>query len=205
MEREICHCRRFPAHLYRRFDHLPGPAGDGPAPFLRYFLDRCYIYNIFTTLQGISKAFISMRKGSFIFWQQLVSPTTFLGARLFTSFLLMLAFTLFAYIAFITIHGSVSETGLHFLLVALFTGAGISSIFCISSSIAVKTDNPGILLPVLTFPVIIPVLLIGVKAGKKAIDELGFSSLIPELLLLLLLDLLIVFLGLVLVKFIWKE
>jgi heme exporter protein B len=164
-----------------------------------------WIVVIFTTLQGISKAFIGMRKGSFIFWQQLVSPTVFLGARLFTSFLLMLAFTLFAYIAFITIHGAVSETGLHFLLVAIFTGAGISSIFCISSSIAVKTDNPGILLPVLTFPVIIPVLLIGVKAGKKAIDELGFSSLLPELLLLLLLDVLIIFLGLVLVKFIWKE
>jgi heme exporter protein B len=164
-----------------------------------------WVVVIFTTLQGISKAFISMRKGSFVFWQQLVSPTVFLGARLTSAFLLMLAFTLFAYLAFTVIHGSVTETGLHFLVVALFTGAGVSSVFCISSSIAVKTDNPGVLLTVLTFPVIIPVLLIGVKAGKKAVDELGFYSFLPELLLLTLLDLLIIFLGLVLIKYIWKE
>src|SRR4026208_1664294 len=86
-----------------------------------------WIVVIFTTLQGISKSFISMRKGSFVFWQQLVSPVVFLGARLITSFLLMLLFTLFAYIIFTPIHGSVSDTGLHFLFVTIFTGAGISS------------------------------------------------------------------------------
>jgi len=164
-----------------------------------------WIVVIFTTLQGISRAFITMRKGSFVFWQQMISPTVFLGARLISSFLLMLVFTLFSYIVFTTIHGSVSETGWHFLIVSIFTGAGISSIFTISSSMAVKTDNPGVLLPVLTFPVIIPVLLIGVKAGKNAIDGLGFSSFLPEILLLTLLDILIVFLGLVLIKFVWKE
>ncbi len=164
-----------------------------------------WIVVIFTTLQGISKAFISMRKGSFVFWHQLVSPAVFLGARLITSFLLMLAFTLFAFMTFIIMHGAVSDSLMHFLLVSIFTGTGISSVFCISSSIATKTDNPGVLLPVLTFPVIIPVLLIGVKAGKNAIDGLGFSSFLPEILLLALLDILIVFLGLVLVKFIWKE
>lgn len=164
-----------------------------------------WIVVIFTTLQGISKAFINMRKGSFVFWQQLLSPTTFLGARLITSFLLMLMFTLFAYVVFTTIHGSIGDTGLHFLVVTLFTGAGISSIFCISSSIAVKTDNPGVLLPVLTFPVIIPVFLVGVEAGKNAVEGLGFYSFRSELLLLAVFDVLIVALGMVLVKFIWKE
>jgi heme exporter protein B len=180
--------------------YLALPGMDRP-----HFTAIFWIVVIFTTLQGISKAFISMRKGSFVFWQQLVSPTIFLGARLITSFILMLVFTLFAYLVFTTIHGSFSETELQFLLVTLFTGAGISSVFCISSSIAAKTDNPGVLLPVLTFPVIIPVLLIGIRTGKKAIDGLGFSNFWPDLLVLSLLDVLVVFLGLVLVKFIWKE
>mgnify|MGYP000560101681 CR=1 FL=1 len=170
-----------------------------------HFAPIFWIVVIFTTLQGIAKAFIGMRKGSFVFWHQLVSPTVFLGARLITSFLLMLGFTLFAYMTFVVIHGSVTDESLQFLTVSLFTGAGISAIFTISSSIAAKTDNPGVLLPVLTFPVIIPVLLIGIKGGKKALSGLDFSHLLPDLALLLVLDLLIVFLGLVLVKFIWKE
>jgi heme exporter protein B len=90
-------------------------------------------------------------------------------------------------------------------LVCLVTGIGISSIFTISSSIATKTDNPGVLLPVLTFPVILPLILIGTKAGKKAIDELGFSVLLPDLLVLMAFNVLIVVMGLVLVRFIWKE
>jgi heme exporter protein B len=146
-----------------------------------------------------------MRKNNFVFWHQICSPQHFLAARLITSALLMMVFTLFAYAVFTLMHGQVSEGGPDFLLVCLVTGIGISSIFTISSSIATKTDNPGVLLPVLTFPVILPLILIGSKAGKKAVDELGFSVLLPDLLVLMAFNVLIVAMGLVLVKFIWKE
>jgi heme exporter protein B len=163
-----------------------------------------WVVVIFTTLQGISKAFMQMRKGSFAFWHQLCSPQVFLGARLLTSALLMLIFTTFAFAVFSLMHGSISNGGT-FLLITLTTGIGISSIFTISSSIATKTDNPGVLLPVLTFPVIMPVVLIGVKAGRKAVEQLDFSTILPELGLLLLFDILIIALGLLLIRFIWKE
>jgi heme exporter protein B len=101
-------------------------------------------------------------------------------------------------------HGSISQ-GSIFLLITLVTGIGISSIFTISSSIATKTDNPGVLLPVLTFPVIMPVVLIGVKAGRKAVEQLDFSTILPEIGLLLIFDVLIVALGLMLMRFIWKD
>lgn len=94
---------------------------------------------------------------------------------------------------------------LSFLLIAIITGAGISSVFTISSSIAAKTDHPGMLLPVLTFPLVVPLLLIGVKASKKATDGLGFITLMPETLILLMMNVLIIILGILLVKFIWKE
>lgn len=164
-----------------------------------------WIVVIFTTLQGISRAFIQMRKNNFVFWQQICSPQVFLASRLITAFILMLIFTLFAYVVFSVMHGESGNGGLLFLLVSLFTGMGVSSVFTISSSIAAKTDNPGVLLPVLTFPVILPVLLVGAKAGKKAIDELGFSALLPDLVLLLVFNILIVAMGLVLIRFIWKE
>jgi heme exporter protein B len=147
---------------------------------------------------------MQMRKGSFVFWHQLCSPQIFLGARLLTSALLMLIFTTFAFAVFSLMHGSISNGGT-FLLITLTTGIGISSIFTISSSIATKTDNPGVLLPVLTFPVIMPVVLIGVKAGRKVVEQLDFSTILPELGLLLLFDILIVALGLLLIRFIWKE
>jgi heme exporter protein B len=163
-----------------------------------------WVVVIFTTLTGISKSFIQMRKGSFAFWHQMCSPAVFLGARLVTSALLMSIFTTFAFAIFTLMHGGISQ-GPIFLLITLVTGIGISSIFTISSSIATKTDNPGVLLPVLTFPVIIPVVLIGVKAGRKAVEQLDFSTILPELGLLLLFDGLIVVMGVMLMKFIWRD
>lgn len=170
-----------------------------------HFSATFWIVLVFTTLQGISRSFIQMRKNNFVFWQQICSPQVFLAARLVCSFVLMLFFTFFAFTIFIVMHGIENGANLQFLLVTIFTGAAISSIFTISSSIASKTDNPGVLLPVLTFPVILPVLLIGIKAGKKTIDDLGFSSILPDLLVLVAFNILIVVLGMVLIKFIWKE
>jgi heme exporter protein B len=171
----------------------------------QHFSAVFWIVVIFTTLQGVTGSFVQMRKSNFVFWHQICSPQVFLGARLIISYLLMLLFTLFAFLIFPVMHGLVSEGQYLFLPLALLTGMGVSSIFTISGGIAAKTDNPGVLLPVLSFPVIIPVLLVGSKAGKKAIDGLGFDALIPDLLVLLIFNLLIVVLGLVLIKFIWKD
>lgn len=159
---------------------------------------------IFTTLQGISKSFINMQKGHFVYWHQLVTPAQFLAAKLICNGLLMFVFTVFASLLFTIIHGNIIEDNLYFILVALLTALNIACIFTISSSIAAKTDNAGMLLPVLTFPLIVPIILIGIKAGKKAVDGLGFSTLLPEIGLLLLMAILIITMGLVLVRFIWK-
>jgi heme exporter protein B len=164
-----------------------------------------WIVVLFTTLQGISKTFITMKKGNFVFWHQMVSPQVFLGGKLVLAFLLMFIFTSFAFLMFMLIHGSVSDNAWGFYLVSLFTGAGISFIYTISSSIAAKTDSPGILLPVLSFPLTIPIILIGVKGGKNAIDDLGLMTYFPEILLLIGFDILMVMMGLALIKFIWKE
>lgn len=171
----------------------------------QHFAAIFWIVVIFTTLQGISRAFIGMRKGSFVFWQQLTTPASFLAARLISAFLLMLVFTLFTFGIFILMHGDPEGNSPGFLAVCIVTGLGISSLFTISSSIAAKTDNPGMLLPVLTFPVLLPVLLIGIKAGNKVIAGMQTADIAFELLILILLDALVIAMGLVLIRFIWKE
>lgn len=160
---------------------------------------------IFTTLNGIAKSFIGMKKGHFVFWHQLLNPQQFLLSKLIASFLLMFLFTTVAFLLFLVIHGNVSENNIGFFVVSVLTGAGVSFIFTISSSIASKTDSPGMLLPVLSFPLVIPVLLIGTKGAKKALDDLGLMVYLPEIFLLIGFNILIVTMGLFLIKFIWKE
>ncbi|MDI1234759.1 MAG: ABC transporter permease [bacterium] len=169
------------------------------------FSSLFWLIVIFTTIQGISKSFLTMNKGHFLYWHQLLSPVEFLITKLIANFLLMFLFTIFSMFIFLVIHGLMVDDIFSFLLIAVVTGTGISSVFTISSSIAAKTDHPGMILPVLTFPLVVPLLLIGVKASKKATDGLGFITLLPETLILIMMNVLIVILGILLVKFIWKE
>jgi heme exporter protein B len=171
-----------------------------------HFASVFWIVVIFTTLQGVSKSFIQMRKGQFAFWHQLCTPFQFLSAKLINSTFLMLVYTIFAFALFALMHGVPKEINVMlFLFMTVLTGIGIASVFTISSAIATKTDQAGVLLPVLTFPVILPILLVGMKAGKKAVDGLPFSTMQYDAFLLLSLDVLVITMGLMLMKFVWKD
>lgn len=177
---------------------------DKPAP--ETYSALFWLTVVFTTLQGIAGSFIRMRRGHFAFWQQLVRPEVFLGARLIISCFLMFLYTGFAWMLFALMLGTPEGGGEKlFLLVALFTGIGVASVFTIGSALAARTDQPGMLLPVLTFPVLIPVLLVGMRTGRQAFEEPDLLSLLPGIGVLFALDVLIVVLGLLLVRSIWKE
>lgn len=134
----------------------------------------------------------------------MLTPIQFLSSKLLFNVMLMLVYTLFTFVIFNVIHGVMIEQTVHFLLSSFLTGIGISSIITINSSIAAKTDNAGLLLPIMTFPSIVPILLIGIKVSKKAVD--GLSTIFQlDYLILLLINILIIVLGMILVKYIWKD
>lgn len=171
----------------------------------QHFSAVFWIVVIFTTLQGISKAFLQMRKQHYLFWHQLYSAEQFLSARLVQSSILMLVYTLMALLLFNLFFDIQLHAWTAFTLSCILTGIGISSIFTISSSIASKTDQPGVLMPVLSFPILLPIILVGSKAGAKALQDLDTNALIVDWTILLSIDTLIVLMGIFLIRFIWKD
>jgi heme exporter protein B len=83
--------------------------------------------------------------------------------------------------------------------------AGFAASFTFLSSIASKAGNGNLLMPVLSFPIIIPMLLVLVKASKKAMDGLDPSLIWPDLLVLLAIDVLVIALAYLLFPFLWKD
>jgi heme exporter protein B len=171
----------------------------------QHFSAVFWIVVIFTTLQGISKAFLQMRKQHYLFWHQLYSAEQFLAARIIQSSLLMLVYTLMALLLFNLFFDIQLQAWMAFTLSCILTGIGISSIFTISSSIASKTDQPSVLMPVLSFPILLPIILVGSKAGSKALQDLGTNALLVDWTILLSIDTLIVLMGIFLIRFIWKD
>ena len=164
-----------------------------------------WILVIFTTLQGISRSFIQMRSSNYLFWHQIARPEQYLLARLLSSSVLMLIFLGFTLCLFALMHGWPEMDVWAFIINMSLTGLCISAIFTISSSISSKTNQAGILLPVLTFPVILPVILIGMKTGNLIIQGQRCIDLIDDFAIESGLLILSWVMGRVLFSFIWKD
>jgi heme exporter protein B len=94
--------------------------------------------------------------------------------------------------------------GIYFLTLILGC-LGFSTIFTLLSSIAAKSGNGHLLMPVLSFPIIIPLLLVLIKASKKAMDGIDTSLIIPDLLVVLAINFIVMALAYLLFPFLWKD
>jgi heme exporter protein B len=89
-------------------------------------------------------------------------------------------------------------------ILILVTG-GISTIFTFIGAIASKANQAGFLAPVLSLPVILPLILLGIKASNKVFNPILVSSVNKDILMLTALDGLILVLSGILFSALWKE
>jgi heme exporter protein B len=73
------------------------------------------------------------------------------------------------------------------------------------SAIASKTAQPGFLVPVLSLPIILPLLLIGVQGSVKCLNPILVSSAFQDLWLLLSLNFLLLVLAATLFNPLWRD
>jgi heme exporter protein B len=82
---------------------------------------------------------------------------------------------------------------------------GFAATFTMLSAIASKAGNSHLLMSVLSLPIIIPLLLILIKACKRAMDGLDQDLILKDLGVLVLFNILIVALAYILFPSVWKE
>ena len=92
-----------------------------------------------------------------------------------------------------------------FLVKILIGAYGFSNSPTMISSIAAKASNSSTLMAVLSFPVIIPMLLMLMKLSKNAIDGLDRSVSLDELFTLLGINLIVVSVSYILFPYLWRS
>jgi heme exporter protein B len=92
-----------------------------------------------------------------------------------------------------------------FLLALVFSSSAFSGILSLMSAIASKANNNISLMAILSFPVLMPLLLVSVKLSKHAIDGLAWSVSYKYLLILIMLNFVVVALATLLFNYLWKE
>jgi heme exporter protein B len=164
-----------------------------------------WITLIFCTLQAISKSFLTVSRNRWIYWNQLSSPGQILWSKIIYGWLTMIALTLINLILFGFFMGIPVIHMLAYIKILILVTGGISTIFTFIGAIASKANQSGFLAPVLSLPVILPLILLGIKASNKVFNPILVSSVNKDILMLTALDGLILVLSGILFSALWKE
>jgi heme exporter protein B len=164
-----------------------------------------WILVVFGTIQGITKNFIAVPAGRWIYLYQLTNPRSLIISKITYNLLLMTVLTACTMALYSFFMGYFVQHTAWYLLTVWLTGAGISTVYTLVSAIAAKTRQAGLLAPVLSLPVIIPVLLAGLSSSRKCLEVNLPEAFYKDLAVVGILDLLLVYLSMVLFTFVWQE
>ena len=164
-----------------------------------------WIILLFTAVNAIAKSFTQERSGRLLYYYTIASPQAIIISKIIYNSLLMLllSFSGFAFYAFV-MGNPVGDQGLY--LVSIFLGSiGFASTLTLVAGIASKAENNAALMAVLSFPVILPMLLMVMKLAKNALDGLDRSVSLDEIMVLLALDAIVISLSVILFPYLWRS
>jgi heme exporter protein B len=91
------------------------------------------------------------------------------------------------------------------MLVLMLASLGFSAVLTLMSAIASKAENNFTLMSVLSFPVLIPVLVLVLRISKQAIDGLSWSVSYDFLMILGSINVICLVLSVLLFPYLWRS
>lgn len=162
-----------------------------------------WIIMLFISINAIGKSFIGESKARDYYYYFIASPIAFVFSKMIYNVLLMTILSGLTYVFMSTVL-KVNIASPDIFLLNLFMGAiGFSSTLTLVSAIAAKTDNT-LLMAILSFPVILPMLLILIRISSAAIDGLAFSVIMNDLLTLGAINFIVIAVTYLLFPYLWR-
>lgn len=164
-----------------------------------------WIILLFTAINAIAKSFVQERAGRQLYYYTLASPQQIILSKILYNIILMLVLSLLGFGVYAFVLGNpVNDVPLY--IVTLLLGAvGFAASLTLVSGIASKAENPATLMAVLSFPIILPLLLMLLKISKNALDGLDRSSSWDEVGIVLAVDAIVLTLSWMLFPFLWRS
>lgn len=166
-----------------------------------------WIIIFFSTMSGLSRTFISEEeRGTAATLQLLTTPTAvFVGKLLFNTLLLfgLNILTVILYLILIT-NFTVKSADI-FLLTMILGTVGLAATSTILASIIAKANTKGTLYPVLSFPILLPLLLTVINATKLSVEGAAITEAVGEFQVLISYAVVMLTVSYLLFEHIWKD
>ncbi|GAA4395193.1 heme exporter protein CcmB [Nibrella viscosa] len=164
-----------------------------------------WIILLFTAINAIAKSFVQERAGRLLYYYTLASPQQIILSKILYNTVLMLVLAGLGFSVYAFVLGNpVADVPLY-LLSLLLGAVGFAASLTLIAGIASKAENSATLMAVLSFPIILPLLLMLLRVSKNAIDGLDRSVSMDEIGTVLAIDAIVLVLSWMLFPFLWRS
>lgn len=163
-----------------------------------------WIIVILASANAAQQSFDELKGIESLYYYQMTSSGHYFSAKVFSTFILIAILSVLTFLGLTVFAGTpIKNVGL-FFMTNLLSWIGLAFIFGFLSFITVKIDGRGGLLPLLAFPLLLPLLMQNIKLSSIAAGIISDTQYFTDLLLLGAVDLIAIALSLLLIRYIWQ-
>lgn len=164
-----------------------------------------WIILLFASINAISKSFIQESPARQLYYYTIVSAKAVILSKMIYNSLLMILLAGLALLVYTVIFGNPLADPLLYLLAVLLGAISFASVFTMVSGISAKAGHNTTLMSVLSFPIIIPLLIILIELSNNAMNGAPRAESYPELAVLFAINIISVAISLLLFPYLWRE
>lgn len=188
---------------YISFNQSSGLSGTTAYPLVWNVL--FWIIMLFASVNAIAKSFMQESKSRLLYYYSIASPQAIILSKTIYNILLMTLISFLALLVYQVFFTNKLGDLWFYLLAVLMGSISFSTVFTMISGIASKAGNNGTLMAILSFPVIIPVILILIRLSKRAMDGIERSLSYGDIGVLFAINAIVITTALLLFPYLWRD
>ena len=164
-----------------------------------------WIILLFIAINAIGKSFTQESAQRNLFYYTIASPDAIIFSKITYNTLVMVAISLIGIVFYSWVMGNPVGNFPLYLLSLVLGAIGFSATLSMVAGIAAQGENTATLMAVLSFPIILPLLLMLLKVSKSAMDGLSIQENWDEIAILTSIDVIVIVLSGILFPYIWRH
>lgn len=164
-----------------------------------------WIIMLFASLNAINKSFVQESQNRQLYYYSIVSGRAVILAKIIYNMVIMLLLAVIAFFVYALVFSNPLGDGPLYFLSVMLGSVSFAAVFTMVSGISAKAGNNSTLMAVLSFPIIIPLLIVLIQLSKNAMEGLDRSASYPELVVLVAINIITITISLLLFPYLWRD
>lgn len=164
-----------------------------------------WIILLFASINAMSRSFVQESPYRQLYYYTIVSPRAVILSKIIYNTLVMLLLSTIAFAAYALTFKNPIGDPLLYMLAVLLGSISFASVFTMVSGISAKAGNNSTIMAILSFPVVIPLLIVLIKLSQNALTGLDRGISTGEIVVLLAINVITVTISLLLFPYLWRD